>query len=420
MNKKLFKIFLLALLLRLVLAPLTKHSDVIDSLNWGKNLESFGFLEFYSRTIPDAGPQNYPPGFYYILTANQWVYRLVKNVLWKINLGIPLFPSGFYLWFESDLGRIFFNKLPAIFADLAIGFLIYRFVGFLKNKKTALFATALFLFSPPIWYISALWGQNESLFALPLLASFYAVYRKKIPLAAVLYTASFLIKPTVILVSPIFLLYWIKEKKFKDLLKGVLLTALFFYIVHLPFSSDNTLSWIYELYRCRVREILGYLVANAFNFWSFIFGFEPRSDRIPFLGLSAHIWGIGTYVVVMFYLLINLIKNKQIKRFLLAATIISFVGFFFLPRIHERYFYFVLIFLAPLVGMERKFRKIFFLTSTVFFLNLYHYWWVPRIDLVIKILSTRTIEQGLTIINFMALIWLINDFRKNNKNKTVL
>lgn len=414
------KVLILAFLLRLIVAPLSYHADTIDSLNWGKNLETFGFLGFYERDTPDAGPPNYPPGFYYILAANQWGYRLVKNVLWKINLEVPFFPSGFYLWFESDLGRIFFNKLPAIFADLAIGFLIYKFIGFLKNKKMAISAAALFLFSPPIWYVSALWGQNESLFALPLLASFYAVYRKRIPLAAVLFTASFLIKPTMVLVSPIFLLYWVKEGKFKDLLRGTLLAALFFYMAHLLFSLENTFSWIFELYRYSVREISGYLVANAFNFWSLIFGFEPRADTTPFWGLPAYIWGIGVCGAAMWYLLTNLIRNRQIKRYLLAAVIISFVGFFFLPRIHERYFYFVLIFLAPLAGMERKFRKIFFLTSTVFFLNLYHHWWVPQIDLLIKLLSTKMIEQGLAIINLMALIWLINDFRKNNTDKTVL
>jgi len=417
MSRELLKIFLLALLLRFVLAPLAHHSDVIDPLNWGKNLENFGFLGFYSRTIPDAGPPNYPPGFYYILAINQWIYRLVKNILWKINLGIPLFPSGFYLWFESDLGRIFFNKLPAIFADLGIGYLIYLFVSQIKNKKLGLISLSLFLFSPPIWFNSAVWGQTESLFAFPLLLSFYLLYRKRLELAVVFLILSFLVKPTVILVLPIFAYWWLKDGNRKRLFGGAVLAITLFYIVHLPFNLRDTSSFILNLYQYNIREILGYLVANAFNLWGLFFGFKPKVDSILLLGIPAYAWGISLYVTFSLCLLSKLQKNKDPKIYFLSAALLAFAGFLFLTRIHERYFYLTLLFLAPLTTVDKKLRNIFFLLSGVYFLNLYHFWWIPRIEILINFLSfgDHLIPRILSFVNFLIMIYLFRYFLRQFK-----
>lgn len=422
------QIIFCALLLRLLIAPLTYHGDVFDSLNWGKDLYQKGLVGFYFRDIPDAGPPNYPPGFYYLLLANQYLYQGVKNLLWKININFPPFPSNLFIYFESDKGRIFFNKLPAIFSDLGIGYLIYLFVSQLKDKKTGLVSASFFLFSPPNWYNSTVWGQTEPLFALPLLGSFYAIYRKRYILAPLCFTISFLIKPTCLLTLPIFFLWWIKETRKSDILKGVILSLVLFYLVHLPYKPTVTLSWILNLYRYGIREVLGYLVANAFNFWAFIFGFEPRLDNIEMLGISAYKWGLiifGGFVIYFLYKLprakdprysrsLNKIKRvKDAKIYLSAAALLTFSGFLFLTRIHERYFYLTLLTLAPLLGLDERIKKVFIILSGVHLVNLYHFWWIPRIDFLVKFFSVRVVEQFLTLTNFSVFFYLVKLFKKN-------
>src|SRR3989344_1033184 len=106
---------------------------------------------------------------------------------------------------------IFCLVFRLIFADVGLGYLIYLFVSDIKNQKAGTLASSLFLLSPPIWYNSAVWGSTESLFSLPLVASFYAIYKKKLIIAALLFAAAFLIKPTVLITLPIFAFSWLKS-----------------------------------------------------------------------------------------------------------------------------------------------------------------------------------------------------------------
>ncbi|KKQ50941.1 MAG: hypothetical protein US72_C0026G0001, partial [Microgenomates group bacterium GW2011_GWC1_38_12] len=216
MSKRLKIIFIIAFVFRLVLAPLIQHPDVIDNLNWGRNLRVDGLRGFYQRDIPDAGPPNYPPLYYYINLTNQLFYENVKEVLWKINLNVPAFPSNLYLWFESKSGNIFFNKLPAIFADVGISFLIYRIVKEFKDQKRGEMSAALFLFLPPSWYLSAVWGQTDSLYIFFILASFLALVKKKWTELGILYLLSFLIKPTAVIVLPLFIFIYFKNFSFRN------------------------------------------------------------------------------------------------------------------------------------------------------------------------------------------------------------
>lgn len=119
------KVFIIALFLRLIIAPFFHHSDVYDQINWAKDLESKGLTGFYQRDIPDAGPPNYPPLYFLTIYINNKIYLSSRSILWSLNTKLPLFPSNFYLWFESDAGRIVFNKFFPILGDLGIGYLIY-------------------------------------------------------------------------------------------------------------------------------------------------------------------------------------------------------------------------------------------------------------------------------------------------------
>jgi len=407
-----FKILILGLLLRLFLAPFTFHSDTIDFLNWGRNLEKYGLNGFYARDTADAGPPNYPPGFYYILFLNQKVYKTTKEIFWNINVNIPLFPSNIYLWLESDRGAIFFNKLPAIFADLGIAYLIYKIVHQIKGKLDALVSSAFFVFSPWVWYISSVWGQTDSLFALPLLYSFYLLLRGKYTYAPLIFVVSFLIKPTVVLVAPIFLFWWLTKINFSNFIKSTLISLPFFYLAHLMFNQRATLDWIVNFYILDVREISGYLVSNSYNIWSLLYGFIPKPDNFLIYNIPAYFWGIGIFILFVIYFCLNLKKDTKPKLLFLACAILSFSGFLFLTGMHERYLFITLTLLALLVSFDKKIKITYIILSLVGLFNLYHFWWIPRFELLINILSSKLSEQLLVGANVSVFIWLINHFRK--------
>lgn len=406
------KIVLFALLLRISLAPFFSHGDTHEYLNWGKSLYQSGTDDFYFRDTADAEQPNYPPGFYYILLINQFIYEAVRDLFWQINLTFDLFPSNLFLWLDSDKGRIFFNKLPAILADVGIGYLIYLFVKEFKDPLVAKLSASAFLFSPPIWYNSAVWGSTESLFSLPLFASFYAIYKKKTSFAPVFFTISFLIKPTVLLALPILGLWLIRQWNPRKLIGALIISAILFYLSHIPFHPQDTAFWIVKLYRDDIREILGYLTANAFNFWGLIFGFAPRPDSTLFLGIPAYFWSFGFFGFFILYFFKSINRKSKAQAYLFGTALLVFAAFLFLTRMHERYFYLTIPFLATLVGLDRNIQKAFWLVSGVHFINLYHFWWVPPVDGLINFFSSRQIEQALIVINMAVFIWLFNIFRR--------
>ncbi|MDO8340402.1 MAG: hypothetical protein Q7T59_00330 [Candidatus Woesebacteria bacterium] len=95
------------------------------------------------------------------------------------------------------------------------------------------------------------------------------------------------------------------------------------------------------------------------------------------------------------------------------AAILSFIAFMFLPRMHERYFYPVLILLIPVAVADKKIRKLFYFFSTMHLLNLYHFWWVPKIDILVSILSNYLVEKTLLTLNLIFFIYLIYLFLKD-------
>lgn len=405
------KILLGALLLRLVVALLGEHGDVINYYWWGRDLWDRGFLGFYEREIANAMRPTYPPVTSYLFFLSAGLHELIWKITWFINVNIPPFPSNFIFWLESPHGWYFVNKLPAIVADLGIVWLVFVFVKEIANKKAAFLSSLAFAFSPPFWYNSSLWGQTDSLYALPLLASFWALYKKRVFLAPALFGLSVLTKPTGLFIAPVFFFWWAKIGSLRAILTGVGIFLAEVFLLYLPFHPQNTISWVVNFYRQSLGGELSYMVANAFNFWALLFGFDNRPDAIPVFGVPAYILGYAIFAAIAGLIVYFLWKvEPNIRIYLLAAALSAFAAFLFLPRVHERYFYPALLFLAVLSGVNNKFWKTFWILSGIHLINLYHFWWVPRIDVLMQLFSNKLVEKAIIALNIGIFAWLLRNF----------
>ncbi|HTA54744.1 MAG TPA: glycosyltransferase family 39 protein, partial [Candidatus Acidoferrales bacterium] len=70
-------------------------------------------------------------------------------------------------------------KLPAILADLGVGALVYAIVRRFAGTGYALGAAALYLLNPATIYISALWGQVDSISGGLALLEIYLLLRSE-------------------------------------------------------------------------------------------------------------------------------------------------------------------------------------------------------------------------------------------------
>lgn len=397
-------VLFLAFLLRIFIAPLYHHSDADTIFYWAKYLwETKNFLFFMGKAVPNAMPAIYPPIFYFILFVWRGFYEVVGQALWLINVAVPFFPSKIIFWFQQYNVAVAFNKIPAIFADIGCAYLIYRIILMAGGRdKIAFWAMILFLFLPPGWYNSAYWGQIDSIYSFFILLAFFLIFKERFLLSFFSLGVSLLIKPTGLFVLPIFAFLVIKQRKFIDAIMAFFSVSIFAFLLYFPFQPENTVAWSVDFYIRSFQGELNNMVSNAFNFWALIFGFEQVPDSLLFLGIPLKYFGYTLFSVSSILIIMavaNKIKNK--KNFVISAFLLAFAAFLFLPRMHERYFYISLVLLAILAGTNKYWLTAFICMSIFHFFNLYHFWWYPKIPILISLLSNLFVIRVIIVVSLM-------------------
>lgn len=346
---------------------------------WGNSLATYGLKNFYS------GWSDYLPGYLYIL----WL-------LGKINMIFPY------------LQTILF-KLPAIFADLATGYLIYKIVG----KKKGILFSIFYIFNPAIFANSSLWGQADSLTAMFSVLSLY-IFPYSYLLSAVFLSLGTLIKPQAAFILPAILYLFVKSdinklfiQRIFKLIKYSLVGLIFFVAGFIPFNNSSTL---YNFILERLTVSSGqypYGSINAFSFWG-LFGFW-KPDNISF-------W-IGLFVSVLFTAVVSVsVYKKKIDNGQYQIAALSLLIFFmFLTRIHERH---LLPVLAPLLisSFGNPVLLIAYLgLSSTYILNLsYSYFWITD---NFKEIFNPTLIKFFIITNLSLLILTVVTIFKKFKSK---
>ena len=238
---------------------------------------------------------------------------------------------------------------------------------------------------------------------------------------------SLLIKPLGLLIIPLYLYYYLtfiirRYKKNKGeylsrLIINHLLLMLLFLLIHLPFDMDLRFGWILDLYKYHIREFLGYSTANAFNLWGLVLGFNPVRDSTSFLNIPYLAWGIGFYFLGVLFILKYLTRTPSQSKIIMALCLTAFSAFLFLTRMHERYMFLILLLLAPISGLTNKLKRLSVFISIAFFLNLYHYWWVPKIDFLMTLMSNHLVEKILILFNFYLLYNMYKVYVAMDKSK---
>jgi Gpi18-like mannosyltransferase len=333
-----------ALIFRLFLANFgTLQLDHGTFVAWANSLALNGFKTFYD------GWSDYLPGYLYVL----WF-------LGKVNLLIPSFQTILF-------------KLPAILADLATGYLIYKIIGNkqslpLRDKKGLLFSF-FYLFNPAIFANSSLWGQVDSLTALFSLFSVF-IFPANYLLSAVSLAVGTLIKPQAAFIIPAILyLFFKNKKKITDLLIYCTVGLLVFLAGFLPFSNtDNFLQFILDRLSASANQY-PYGSVNAFSFWA-VFGFWKADNLIFWIGLGISII-LTTLITAIIY------KKKVINGEYLVSGLSLLVTFLFLTRMHERHLLPALVpFLIASVGSPILLITYFGLSLTYVANLAYAYYWI--------------------------------------------
>ena len=357
-------LLIVGLVLRLVIGAIHGTAFTIDT----------GTFEAWSIRLADKGPWNfyakdyfsdYSPGYLYILFL---IGKL--NVLFEFNKH----------WFQ------FIFKLPSIFADVGIAYVLYRF---LEGQKAGvrLGAAAVYLLFPPALLMGAIWGQVDSLSVFFLMLSLYWISRDRPMEGAAAYVVGFVIKPQIIAALP-FLALWIMRHhppawarrgqsgagapivptiwlKTAAVGFGVMLLLIF------PFFPDGP--WNFVTHLKDSANVENYRVNSfwAYNFWGML-GFF-KSDSTEYLGLTYQVWGIALFVLTTASILF-VMRNAEGDWALALGTALCLLAFYmFLTRMHERYMFpaFVPFLVACILSRSPVLWAVFVVLSLTQFLNLY-------------------------------------------------
>ena len=377
-------LFIVGLAIRIVLARGGGFPfDMSSFAAWAGTLADKGPWNFY----PLAGEffVDYPPGYLYVL----WVLGLISDALLG---GAP---------------SVLFLKLPPILADLGLAWAVSVAAERLtpaivvKRLPVRALAAAAILLNPPVFFVSAVWGQADSVLALLVVAAFILLgtgaptFRHEAGGVALLAVALGT-KPQVVFVFPIvaLLLAWRHlylplagaddpSVRSRALLTGArrmielgAIAVATGFLLFLPFRLYPARALDFYLHASRTYRVTSVF---AFNLWGAVGFWKPDSGRaegvVRFLGVPAVAWGIALFVVLAAAVCVLAwralragVDEGRVLFFGGAAT--ALVAFAIVTRIHERYLFLPLTMLAVLIGI-RWIRRGFVVLSVLYLVNVY-------------------------------------------------
>ncbi len=411
----LFSVFLIGMLLRLFLMFLDFSFDVHNHIAWAKDLWGVGFANFYltpSTEVYASLYPNYPPFAMYIFYAMYPLHSLIYDVLWWLNLTVPIFPSKLIFIIQERYFVAATMKIPSILADLGIAWLSYVFAKKLvpsnKHTKNLIFLVpVLILFNPAYFYNSAYWGQIDAIPIFFVLAATYLLlYSPRYLLSGLLFTTALLVKPTPIVFLPIFVAAFIKKFGLLSALKSFVLNNIYFILSFLPLIGSFDVVAPYSIYLHSILQAqsLAFVTNSAFNIWAFT-RFDGLMDSSIFLfNMTYRTWGYAFLSIAMFIIM----KLFYVKNNLLNAMFLSAFAFFlFATKMHERYTLLLLPFLLLASVANKKYLKWYVALSILSYLNLYFSWPVPRSDYFIALLHSPVVYLTLSICHIGIFFYLL-------------
>ena len=360
MKPKLSILIFLAIAVRLFFIFFQYSGDVKNHIVWADSVIKQGSFGLYSRHFSGFNDANYPPVSIVLLSGSRLLYQSVSSFIHWQNFHAKFVPSSVVPFIESENAAAGFMKLPAILADLGIGYSIFK----LTKKKFFVF---LYLFNPAVIYVSSVWGQIESLPIFFLLLSFFLL-PKRYYLSHVAFVLAILSKQTALWLLPVYLIIWYKHGGFAALLRGLTLQAVIFIALYFPFTlSLNP----FPLYLTTLSGSSTLVSDQAMNLWYFIFQGVRLADSVLLFSLSVRIWSLLLLAITLTFVSFKLWKRYEISLAANALFYLSLAAFFLQTRVHERHLAPALPFLLLTTFKPKTKVTLYVFLSVYHLFNLY-------------------------------------------------
>ena len=294
-------------------------SDALTFSRWAEDVARWGIGGYYAH----GGDANYPAALY---------------LFWPLGSA-----------FDDGALRLAIRFLSIPF-DVGIGVLLYRMGRQVGGPNAGLWAAGLYLLNPGIVLSGSFWGQLDSLGALPMLASVQATVSRRTGLAAALAVFAALVKTqfgiAALILGAVLVLSARDSGSGRRIGLALGSAAATWAIVMFPLGLGvRHYGLILEKFYTAHRVGSSF----AFNQWALLGGFQQAEGAWFFVGTAAFLVAVGGAVL--------LLRRRRDLVGLLAVGFLIGLALYFLPtRVHERYLFGAVVFLAPLAGLYRSLR----------------------------------------------------------------
>ena len=323
-------------------------------------------------------------GFYWDIWAKTnralLAAALGPSKIYDPGLPVDAYPPGsvYLLWLSGSIGRLLepaangfrvIVETPPLIADFFIGLTIYFAAWRDGRGLRALIIMMLFALNPALVFDTVVWGQSDSIVALPMIIAAILILSGRYRLGWSAAAIAMLAKPQAIAFAPPLALWTLFNAGIGECVWCAGAVAGTVVVGILPYQLGHSWDWIINVYKdlgTRFSEAS----VGAFNFMGLIGGMgTPDTDPV-FGGVSYS--ALGLSLVCAVYLIVSyMIWRARSARAAMLAIFVALFGFFmFAPRMHERYLYYPLVFLIP-IALESEFlTSIFAIVSATFLFNL--------------------------------------------------
>ena len=254
-------------------------------------------------------------------------------------LGSPIgnynVPYQFLLALFSGVGMrdLYWIKLISIFFDVVLSFGVMQLVGIFTDRPwRKLLAFFLVLFWPTVVLNGALWGQCDSIYSSLCILGIWLIFADRPWAGVTAMGAAFAFKLQAVFLLPMLLLFWIAKK-----LKWYHLAA---------FPAVNIVMVLPAVFAGRglwdaltvgfqqtgsIGDALNYNAPSLFALFSSI----PNAHSASVIGIVAA--GLVLVLLALVVWHFRTVLNDRVL--LLCAVIMSIAVPFFLPHMHDRYFF---------------------------------------------------------------------------------
>lgn len=249
--------------------------------------------------------------------------------------------------------ELYLIKLFSILADVVLAWGGFRVVKAVRNEgpedPMPAIAFSILMILPTVMANSAYWAQCDSFYGALILHAMAKALTGKEKTSAVLVGAAFAVKLQSVFLIPLWGVLWL-AKRFH--FRNLFFAPLSFIVLCLPaVLLGRPVMDVLNVYFHQTVEYQDRLVLNAPSVYQFIpNGAKPDPVSAGRIGI------IAAFVLVLALMAIGLFfRNKLDNRAALSIAAVMAIGVpFFLPHMHERYFYLADIVMACLVVLNVK------------------------------------------------------------------